>query len=339
MIDNRIFLISDLHFGEKNNSNKFLKDQLSYLLDVFIPTCKNMNSHKSRLFILGDVFHNRQNTNIIIGHTVADLFDIFRNNFAEVWVVLGNHDLPLTDDNSKNSLNFILYKNSDINIVYNPSILEINNNKILLLPYINSLEENHRILSEFKDCDYLFCHYDISNLKYNKFIDLHDGISRELLINYKKVISGHVHWRQEKDNILYLGCPYHIDKKDIDNDKGFYVLDMTDNSILFIENKTSPRFVEVTLDDIKKDINIIKNNYVDLYLTEQQYEEFSIMDIKNISKELHTFILRNDSMDNNEINPNKKTLYTFNDYMNDILEKDDLGFFNEKYSKFKSSLQ
>jgi hypothetical protein len=62
------------------------------------------------------------------------------------------------------------------------------------------------------------------------------GMDPALFQRYEKVLSGHFHCKQDKDNIYYLGTQYQITFADLDDPKGFHILDTETRELEFIEN-------------------------------------------------------------------------------------------------------
>ena len=62
----RAWLLSDLHFGIKNNNKDFLNTQLDYFNNFFIPLIKKDKQLDDVLIILGDIFDSRQTINIFV---------------------------------------------------------------------------------------------------------------------------------------------------------------------------------------------------------------------------------------------------------------------------------
>ena len=85
----KIGLIADLHFGEHNFSENFLKIQLEglqYIADEF--RARGVRT----IYQLGDIFHNRRifefNVINLLKNEIPKIFDGF-----EVYSLTGNHDM------------------------------------------------------------------------------------------------------------------------------------------------------------------------------------------------------------------------------------------------------
>jgi len=135
---------------------------------------------------------------------------------------------------------------------------------VLFMPWMNYKEHIH---IQNYTADYLVLHTEIAHLHFNKYKESINGVDIKTLKNFKKVFNGHIHYNQEKDNIVMLGCPYHLNRNDLDNDKYIYVLDLNTHVLDKIKNTHSPKFTQIdfynileyTLTDAN---NIFNNNYV-----------------------------------------------------------------------------
>ena len=102
-----------------------------------------------------------------------------------------------------------------------------------------------------------------------------------------RVISGHIHRRQETDKVVYIGSPYHLDRGDIGDVKGIYTLDLTTKELSFTPNDFSPIFTRVAvkefmeMDDATRH-SVLDNNYVDIIMEESDTHMFKKSDIYDL---------------------------------------------------------
>jgi hypothetical protein len=73
-------------------------------------------------------------------------------------------------------------------------------------------------------------------MKLHKGWQFHKGLDHSLLNKFKCVWSGHYHIKLKKDNFMYLGTPYQLDKSDLYQEKGFHVFDTETKKMEFIKN-------------------------------------------------------------------------------------------------------
>ena len=93
-----------------------------------------------------------------------------------------------------------------------------------------------------------------------------------LFNRYEQVYSGHFHCRQEKDNIYYFGTQYQITFADLNDTKGFHVLDTDTRELEFIENPfkmfhtLSYNDKDGPIDVDALDVSYLKDTYVKLFV-------------------------------------------------------------------------
>lgn len=262
--DKKIYFLTDIHFGVRNASDEWLMNQMSYFNDFFIPFVKADNVKEKYLFIGGDLFDNRQSINIRILHSVIQLFKDLSKIFKEIHIILGNHDISNKTTNDINVVS-ILGLLDNITVYKDPNIYTIGNSSFLFLPWANHNENIY--LQEYQNVDYVLMHTDINTLRFNKYTQINDGVEIIYLSKFKKVFSGHIHYGQEKDNVIMLGSPYHMTRNDINNKKYVYTLDPYTHEIEKIENNFSPEFKEIDFNDLiemtlPEANEYFRNNYV-----------------------------------------------------------------------------
>ncbi len=272
----KIFVLGDLHLGVRNNSLEWSDIQCEFLLDFFLKKVdeEGFDPERDILFQAGDWNHVRESTNVRIYKKSLEVAQRLTQKFKRgVYVILGNHDVYYKDRNDTHSLEGfdLMYKN--FHIFTKPTQLTINSHKFLMLPWVESVAEIKEIVKANTSSEYVFCHADVQGFNLNKSTKLEHGLDYEDLKPFKRVYSGHIHIRQDKNNVLYVGTPYEMDRGDRGNTKGFYVLDAEGVKLTekFIENTVSPRHIkiemldllELNLDQIKERF---KNNFVDIMI-------------------------------------------------------------------------
>lgn len=267
-----IYLLGDLHIGVRNNSSEWFDIQREFLLDWFIPKIleDGFDPEHDILIQLGDWNHVRESENIRISDASLEIFDEFSKTFKRGFhIILGNHDVYYKDRTDIHSLKKIDRIYDNLKVYETPEILQINgNHRFLMMPWEHDSSELSRKVSTMgSSADYLICHADIKNAKFNKWTTLDHGLEKSDLDLFKKTYAGHIHIRQEH----YVGTPYQLDRGDRNNIKGFYKLNVEGDEIIetFYENTISPKFVKFDIQDILNksidEINeLFRNNFVDI---------------------------------------------------------------------------
>jgi DNA repair exonuclease SbcCD nuclease subunit len=274
---NKIFLLSDLHFGVRANSLEWVENQRGFFTDFYIPFLKENVKKGDILFILGDVFDNRQMIDIFVMNIVIDLF-IELSNILPVHIMAGNHDIYKKYDTNINSLK-VFKSIPNIKIYENPIVISNKKSSILILTWFGNKEKEENFI-KYNPTDYIFAHGDFSGFKRDNGTEINKGIDLNTF-SFKRIISGHIHKRQESENFIYLGSPYHTKRSDIGNTKGVYVFAPNNNKIFFKENDFSPKFQRVYLESIleltKNDVSkILNNNYTDIIVPNKWIHLFNL---------------------------------------------------------------
>ena len=272
----RAFVISDLHFGVHSSKEEWLEIQKDYFYNFFIPLLEREKRDGDALFILGDVFENRQTVNILVMNEVIKLFKKL-SKMLPIVILIGNHDCykkSTTDTHSS-----IMFESIDnIDIVDTMKEMEASGKKLLFVPWVEDKKEMQEILKS-NSANYLFVHDDFSGMKSNSKTVVPGGLPYAIVKNYDFVYSGHIHFGQKINNVTMVGTPYHTEYSDVDNIKKVYLLDFTDTSEKTFDNYYSPMYKRVKLEDaiemgeekFKEEVN---NNFVEVIVDSSKTKSF-----------------------------------------------------------------
>ncbi|MFW6281447.1 MAG: metallophosphoesterase [bacterium] len=277
---NKIFLLSDLHFGIRSNSTEWLDNFKDFFQRFYIPWVKENVENGDILFVLGDWFDNRQLLDILVMNISIDIVGEL-SKILPVYFITGNHDIYKKKDTDVHSLRAFKFINN-VEIFEKPIIIKNNNASILLLPWIGDRKEEEEYAKKnVNRADYIFAHTNLSGFKYDNGKEIFKG-SDLVSFNYKRVISGHIHKRQLDNNKgIYIGSPYHTKRSDIGNQKGVYIFYPKDNKLKFKENNYSPIYQKIPLTTIldktlKECYDIFSNNYSDIIIPDEFIHLFSL---------------------------------------------------------------
>jgi DNA repair exonuclease SbcCD nuclease subunit len=279
-----VSLISDLHFGVRKNNEVYLKSQIKFIVEQFVPYLKE--NEINTIFILGDLFDNRSSTNTKVMNAVYEIFSDYLKDFT-IYILVGNHDTYYNSNIEINSLKF-LTKFENIHVIDKMTKIEIDNKKITLVPWV---VDNVKFVREFHKtkCDVCMGHFNIHGFHFNKFKKSDDGIQAKLFSNCKKVFTGHFHIRNSQIindiEMVYIGSPYQLTRNDIDECRGFTLLDLKDLSYKFIDNTKSLKYIKLKFPE-KFSQSKIENNIIDVHVDyDNSYNENKVDNyIKKIEK-------------------------------------------------------
>lgn len=299
----KVALITDMHMGVHKSSPIFLKSQIAFFKNQFAPYLK-ANGIET-IFMLGDLFDNRQAINVYVYNEVYKLFDEILRDF-KIHVICGNHDIFYKTTVSVNSLKFLnLFDN--VKVYEDVELLNIENRGILMVPWqVDNTEFRNRIANKNIHCDVCMGHLEVVGFKMTN--DRSDacaaGIPSQVLFeNYSLTFSGHFHHRSKKtfgDSVIqYIGNPFHLTRHDIGEDRGFCILNLEDLSYEFVTNSESLRYVEIQYPNAftEKDI---AGNVVDVNVVyDENYNEDLVQKYLNAIEKMHPAFAPNLKIQNN----------------------------------------
>jgi DNA repair exonuclease SbcCD nuclease subunit len=297
------FLISDIHLGVHTMSeDKWIKIADEYFNEFFIPEVKKRWNKGDKIFILGDLFDNRNYLTLRIISFALDLFNKLEKEGFDILILGGNHDYRNNSDSEHTSLR-ILERYPNIQIVKDTISYNFSDKNILIMPWVGNHKTEHEILKKWAGkVDYLFCHSELRGAKTNMRTVLTHGLTVADYVAYPRVYSGHIHIYQKLDNFKFLGSPFHLDRNDKGNKKGLTIINFDNDTEEFIENNISPEYktieikkesdlekldrlikIDNLLDDKDNFIDIVINNSVLLNSKEAKRKIEEVAKKKNIS--------------------------------------------------------
>lgn len=229
-----MILLNDLHIGCRNN-NPIFYDQLDKLFDQVFEYIKSNNV--KHVCVLGDTFDNRNSISLLSLNFAVEKFTKLSKMVDKIDVILGNHDIMYQNTLHINSPKPVLGNIPKVNIIDECKEFDYGNVNVLYVPWItNSKEtENIKTISE-SNADICFGHFDIIGFNFNKHtVNMKHGLDPKVFRKFRNVYSGHYHLKSKQQNITYLGTQYQWTWDDLNEAKGFHVLDENGN-VEFIEN-------------------------------------------------------------------------------------------------------
>ena len=270
----KIFLIGDSHIGlgYPNTTDKWHKVHIEYFRDFLIPLLKREVKEGDIIVHLGDLFDNRNIIPINILNYGMDVVEEI-SKIAPLHIIIGNHDLYSKSASEINSIRPFKYI-PNVEIYSSPRILNYNNLNILMMPYIEKRVEQIKVIEDNKNCDYLFCHSDLNGCKMHLNSVAHrnhDKIDIENFKSFRKVRSGHIHLVQTNNNFTFVGSIFQMDRNDIGDQKGIFVIDTENDTEEFFPNNVSPVFKKFRVVDEESidELDTLKKSkdYIDLAIS------------------------------------------------------------------------
>jgi DNA repair exonuclease SbcCD nuclease subunit len=262
----RVAIITDQHFGARNDSTAFLDFYERFYNDTFFPTLDSNNIES--VLILGDTFDRRKYVNFYsLDRAKKMFFDKLEERGIKVFMIAGNHDTYFKNTNEVNSPELLLAEYTNIHLINNAQDILVHDTPICFVPWIcpDNYEESIETINASK-AEICMGHFEIAGFAMYRGMESHEGLSKDLFKRFDMVFSGHYHHRSDDAHIYYLGNPYELTWQDYNDPRGFHLFDLQTRQLEFIRNPNT-MFERVEYDDSLIDPSVadythLSNKYV-----------------------------------------------------------------------------
>ena len=231
----KILLITDQHFGVRNDNQNFIEHYRKFYGNIVIPFLKA--SGIKEIINLGDTFDRRKYVNFMSLEAAKEMwFDPVKELGCKMTALIGNHDIYYKNTLRINSPDELL-GGYDIDVIHEPSTRNFDGTDILLLPWI--CDENYdRTLRSISESTAPVCmgHLELNGFEAHPGHVMDKGIDMNIFKKFTKVFSGHYHTKSNKNNCYYLGNPYQLYWNDYGQKRGFHVFDTETLRTTFYRN-------------------------------------------------------------------------------------------------------
>lgn len=254
----KIAIVTDTHWGVRNDSTIFADYFKKFYDDVFFPYLKD-NDIKT-VFHLGDIVERRKYINFATAARLEnDFVRPLANMNIETYYVVGNHDTYYKNTNEINAMNQ-MYGGREypmMTIVSDPTEFQFDGCRVVLMPWMcqDNMSDALELINQ-TSAQILMGHLELAGFEMYKGSVIDHGMNASVFEKFDVVCSGHYHHKSTKDNVHYLGCPYEITWSDYGDQKGFHVFDTDTRELTFIPNPYT-MFNKVHYDDSKSDLETI----------------------------------------------------------------------------------
>lgn len=267
----KIALITDQHFGARNDSLIFHDYFAKFYEEIFFPYLDEHNI--STIIELGDIFDRRKYINYdSLDRCKKYWFDEIRSRNIDLHCIVGNHDIYFKNTNRVNSPDLLLGE-YDFTTYEEPTVCNFDGLNILMMPWINNAnyeEAMHYV--ENSGCSVCMGHLELQGFEMYRGAIIDHGLPHKTFMNFDMVMSGHFHHKSSKDNVHYLGSPYEMTWSDFNDERGFHIFDTETLELTRVVNPFR-MFEKVFYDDtlktpwscsspMAKDLSHLENCYV-----------------------------------------------------------------------------
>jgi DNA repair exonuclease SbcCD nuclease subunit len=289
----KIAIITDQHFGARNDSPQFLDYYEKFYSQTFFP--KLVEEKISTVLILGDTFDRRKYVNFFtLKRTKEMFFDKLAEMNIEVHMLAGNHDTYFKNTNATNSIQLLLQEYNNINVIDSPQTIHLEygetTHDICMMPWICA-DNYDRSMEEMKNTSATICmgHFEIAGFTMHRGMQSQEGLDRGLFRKFSATFSGHYHHKSSIDGIHYVGNPYELTWQDYNDPRGFHLFDLDNGDLTFVQNP-NVMFHRILYDD--------------------KVETIKEIDSKDLSRYTNTFV--------KVVVINKTNPYLFDKFMNNL---------------------
>lgn len=253
----KIAIITDIHFGVRNNSEFFLNHYEKFFREVFFPRLEQEGI--TDVLILGDTWEERKTLNAnTLDRARKMFFDPLLAKNIKVKVIYGNHDVFYKDTNDVNMVDLIgdLYPN--VHVVKTHEVFNFDGLKIGMISWINkeNLEDSLAWMNTV-DAPYLCGHFEIRSFQMIKGQVCEHGFDKSQFERFERVFSGHFHYMSDDGRICYVSNPFQTNWSDYGLDKGFRILDTDTKELETVKNPFG-LYEKIV---VREDVDLLKFNY------------------------------------------------------------------------------
>ena len=245
----KIALITDTHWGVRNDNVAFMDNSKKFLDEIFFPYIKNNGI--DTVVHLGDLVDRRKYININTARRLREDFLDPLSQLCDVHIIAGNHDTYFKNTNSVNALQELVAGSYPFKIYDKfPKEVEFDNTTVLLTPWICD-ENRKQSFEKIKStpAQIVMGHLELAGFEMYRGSIVSHGDDRNIFDRFDLVLSGHYHHRSSDGTIHYLGSHAEFTWSDYDDAKGFHILDTITRELTFIKNPYT-MFDKVWYDDV-----------------------------------------------------------------------------------------
>jgi len=232
----KILLITDQHFGVRNDNQSFINLYKKFYNEIVVPFLKV--SKIKTVIALGDTFDKRRSINFMSLNEAKEMwFTPLEEMGVSMHMLTGNHDIYYKNTLRINAPRELLGEYGNITVHDSPATVNFGGRDILLLPWICD-DNRDRAFDEVTNsaADVCMGHLELNGFEAHPGHVMESGMDSNIFSKFKKVFSGHYHMKSTKGNVTYLGNPYQLYWNDYGCKRGFHVFDTETLKTTFYRN-------------------------------------------------------------------------------------------------------
>ena len=232
----KVAVITDTHYGCRKGSKLFHDYFEQFYKNVFFPALDE--EEITTVIHMGDAFDSRRGIEFkSLDWAKRVVFDPLKERGITMHLMVGNHDAYYKNTNSINAVDLLLKEYDNVKVYSSCTESSIDDLKVLFVPWIN--EENHSETVDIiqkTDATVAMGHLELNGFKVNRQIVMDHGTESEIFDKFSRVYSGHYHTRSNNGKVFYLGNPYEMFWTDVNDSRGFTLLDTSTLEHTYVDN-------------------------------------------------------------------------------------------------------
>ena len=219
-----ISCLTDTHWSFKKSSRHFHDYFELFYKNVFFPTLEEYGI--KTVIHMGDAFDNRKSIDFWgLEWTRRVILEPLRD--YDVHMIIGNHDIFLRNSTEINSPSLLLKDYPNIKTYSSPTNTVIDGVNMTLIPWIceDNYNDTMKVIEQ-SNAKIALGHLELNGFKVNSNMTMEDhGLNSTIFDKFERVYSGHFHTRSDNGKIFYLGNPYEMYWSDVNDTRGFHLID------------------------------------------------------------------------------------------------------------------
>jgi len=267
----KVLVITDQHFGVRNDSQIYVEYYRQFYSKVVIPYIKKNKIRQ--VLCLGDTFDRRKSVNFSSLEAAKEMwFTPLQKLGVKMTMLVGNHDIYYKNTLRINAPSLLLGEYGNIQVVDSPGEFLLGSLPVLGIPWICD-DNRSRVYELLEQSTSTLCvgHLEFTGFESVPGIVMEHGISTEPFAKFEKVLSGHFHTKSSKGNVYYLGNPYQLYWNDYKATRGFHILDTDNLELEYVKNPYN-MFEKIFYRDATdwKDVSRYQGKYVKVIVEDKQ---------------------------------------------------------------------
>ena len=282
----KIAIITDTHWGARNDSQYFADYFRKFYENIFFPTL--IEREINTVVHMGDIVDRRKFINYKTLYQMREIFfDTCWDRYINLHAIIGNHDTFFKNTNIVNSMDCLRLMNSGsegdgggmVTVYHDPTEVMFDGTKVFFQPWICPENKQQSLDAIAKtDAQILFGHLEVQGFEMHAGAINHEGLSPKVFEKFEYAFSGHFHHKSDNGNVYYLGNPYQITWSDYKDPRGFHIFDTETRELEFVLNPYEI-FHKIYYDDEKTTLEQIQSEDYSQY--ENCYVKLVVINRKN----------------------------------------------------------